>query len=232
MYRNIVILTGAGISQESGIATFRDSGGIWNNYRVEDVATPQAFKSNPSLVHTFYNERRKELLSGKIKPNPAHIALAEFENKFKGGFLIVTQNVDDLHERAGSTNIIHMHGSLLEARDIETGEVFSWHDDLSVDTPHPKNNSIKGRLRPNIVWFGEIPMHMDKISTSLHKCDLFVAIGTSGVVYPAAGFVQLVPEDCYTVEINVKETTISSLFDENLYGPASQMVPQFFNNLK
>ncbi len=229
MYKNIVVLTGAGISQESGIATFRDKDGFWNNYRIEEVATPQAFKKNPNLVHSFYNERRRELLSQKIKPNAAHIALADFEKKHK--ILIITQNVDDLHERAGSINVIHMHGSLLEVRDIETGEVFPWHEDLNVDTSHPKDASRKGKLRPNIVWFGEVPLHMDKICNVLHESDLFVAIGTSGVVYPAAGFIGLVPEDCWTVEINIKETSISPLFDENLFGPATQLVPSFFQKI-
>ena len=230
-YRSIVVLTGAGISQESGLKTFRGHDGLWEGHRVEDVATPEAFNANPELVLDFYNKRRRQLLSGEVHPNKAHLALAEFEEKSKTSFLLVTQNVDNLHERAGSENILHMHGELLEARSIRTGEVFRWEQDLFLDTPHPKDPKHKGDLRPNIVWFGEMPLYMNKIEQALMSCDLFIAIGTSGLVYPAAGFVQMTPPTCRTVEINIEETEVGSLFKERIIGPASEVVPEFLSSI-
>ncbi len=182
MYKRIVVLTGSGISAESGVATFRGAGGLWEGYRVEDVATPQAFASNPELVQTFYNMRRRQLLAG-IEPNAAHIALAEFEKQFSRqgeDFLLITQNVDDLHERGGSKRLHHLHGELLKARSTTTGEVIACKHDLTGTD-----------YRPHIVWFGEEPLGLAMIYLTLSRCDLFLSIGTSGHVYPAAGFVEL-----------------------------------------
>jgi NAD-dependent deacetylase len=229
---NVVVLTGAGISQESGLATFRGAGGLWEGYRVEEVASPEGFAAKPELVHRFYNARRRQLLQPEIRPNAAHLALAHFEREWKGGkFLLVTQNVDDLHQRAGSQSLIAMHGELLKIRCLDTGEVFPWRGDLTTDTPHPKDPVRRGRLRPHIVWFGEMPMGMDRIELALAECDLFVAIGTSGRVYPAAGFVQIAPPGCRRVEINVEPTTVGSAFDEVIQGKATEEVPKFFARL-
>lgn len=229
--RRVVVLTGAGISQESGLKTFRDSGGLWEGHRVEDVATPEAFERDPALVYDFYNQRRRQLQSGEVTPNAAHRALAEFEKRFEGEFLLVTQNVDDLHERAGSKNILHMHGELLKARCLDTEEVFSWKDDLDHTSLHPFDRKRMGRLRPHIVWFGEMPIYMDQIEEALAKCDLFVAIGTSGLVYPAAGFVSWTPRACRRVEINLHPSAVGSRFEESVSGPASLAVPSFFEAL-
>lgn len=229
-YKSIVVLTGAGVSAESGIKTFRDSNGLWENHRVEDVCTPEAFVRNPELVQRFYNARRQQLVT-EAKPNPAHLALAEFEQSFKGKFTLVTQNVDDLHERAGSRNLFHMHGELLKARCSSTGKVIPWRDDITVDAPCPCCNRI-GALRPHIVWFGEMPLYMNEIEEALAECDLFVSIGTSGQVYPAAGFVQIARSyGAHTVELNLEPSAGRSLFAEHHYGPASQMVTEFFAQL-
>lgn len=226
-YQSIVVLTGAGVSAESGIKTFRDNNGLWENHRVEDVCTPEAFLRNPALVQEFYNARRRQLVS-EAQPNPAHIALADFERNFVGDFTLVTQNVDDLHERAGSRNLIHMHGELLKARCAKTGRVLPWTDDIGATTRCPCCNQ-PGLLRPHIVWFGEIPLDMEKIETALAQCDLFVAIGTSGQVYPAAGFVQLATAyGAHTVELNLEPSQGRNLFNEHHYGPASQTVRRFF----
>ncbi len=229
---NIVVLTGAGISQESGIPTFRGAGGLWEGRRIEDVASPEGFIANPQLVHEFYNARRKQLQDPTIQPNAAHRALAEFERRWTAGtFCLITQNVDDLHLRAGSQNLLPMHGELLKARCFESGDVLPWRDDLTVQTPHPKLANKPGRLRPHIVWFGEMPLQMDRIETALNDCDLFVAIGTSGRVYPAAGFVMMTPPHCRKVEINFESTPIDSSFDEVIQGAASVEVPKFFEGL-
>ena len=224
--KNVVILTGAGISSESGLKTFRDDDGLWEGHRVEEVATPEAFAANPSLVHTFYNLRRQQLLS--VEPNSAHLALADFESQHQGEFLLITQNVDDLHERAGSKNVIHMHGELRKVRCMDSGKVYDWTQDLTIDTPHPEGNGRKGRLRPHICWFGEIPFHMTDIEQALARADLFVAIGTSGLVYPAAGFVNWVPGGCKRVLLNKDEAQNNPLFEEVILGPATQTVPKFF----
>ncbi len=216
-WTRVVVLTGAGISQESGLQTFRGADGLWEGHRVEEVATPEAFESNPHLVQKFYNLRRNHLKT--VEPNKAHFALAEFEKKFKGKFTLITQNVDDLHERAGSKNVLHMHGELKKVRDIKTGEIQHWEDDLTVESG----------LRPHIVWFGEIPFHMDQIQEALEECDLFVAIGTSGLVYPAAGLVNWTPQNCHRVEINLENTPVSPAFHKKLHGKASEKVPEFFS---
>ncbi|MCB9091577.1 MAG: NAD-dependent deacylase [Halobacteriovoraceae bacterium] len=227
----VVVLTGAGISQESGIRTFRGEDGLWEGYAVEDVATPQAFKINPDLVLEFYNQRRAALLDKNIVPNAAHIALCEFESKFSGEFVLITQNIDNLHERAGSKNILHMHGELLKVRSEETGEVFEWKEDLHRKS-HPQNREdLVGTMRPHIVWFGEAPFEMITIEHALRDCDLFVAIGTSGVVYPAAGLVHSTPKHCRRVEINLEQTPVSPHFHEKRQGRASSEVPQFFQEI-
>lgn len=231
--RSVVVLTGAGISAESGIRTFRASDGLWEDHRIEDVASPEGFARNPQLVYNFYNQRRRQLLSPRIGPNPAHSALARFEHEILeagGEFLLVTQNVDNLHERAGSQALHHMHGELLKSRCVRSGLVFDWQTDLNTDSRCRCCNTA-GSLRPHIVWFGEIPLHMTAIEKALARCDLFVAIGTSGNVYPAAGFHSLARQaGAHTVEINLEDT--GSGFDELVAGPASAVVPAFFESLR
>lgn len=226
---SIVVLTGAGISAESGIETFRAADGLWANHPVEDVATPEGFARNPQLVYQFYNQRRQQLLSAEIKPNAAHSALARFEHEFKGEFLLVTQNVDNLHERAGSSNLLHMHGELLKMRCLNSQLVFDTREDIEFDTDCKCCRS-PGNLRPHIVWFGEMPFHMNQINMALEACDLFVAIGTSGNVYPASGFYQTAKiRKAHTVELNLEAT--GSSFDESMNGPATELVPAFFENI-
>lgn len=229
-YDNIVILTGAGVSAESGIATFRAEDGLWANHRVEDVATPEGFMRDPELVQNFYNTRRKQLKS--VKPNAAHFALAELEEKWPGGFLLITQNVDNLHERAGSKNLIHMHGELHKVRCLNTDTVYEWHEDITLDTRCDCCNEF-GTLRPHIVWFGEMPLEMEMIYKSLSNTSLFVAIGTSGNVYPAAGFVHDAKmSGCeHTIEINLMPSKMETMFDEKIYGLASEKVPEFVNRI-
>jgi NAD-dependent deacetylase len=229
-YHSIVVLTGAGISAESGIKTFRDNNGLWENHRIEDVCTPEGFMRNPALVQKFYNARRRQLVQ-EAHPNPAHVALADFEKVFPGNFTLVTQNVDNLHERAGSRNPLHMHGELLKARCAASGTIFPWSEDIETTSVCPCCNQA-GALRPHIVWFGEIPLQMEEIEAALARCDLFVAIGTSGQVYPAAGFVQMATAyGAHTVELNLEPSQGRNLFNEHHYGPASQTVGQFFANL-
>lgn len=226
-FSSIVVLTGAGISAESGLKTFRDSGGLWEGHRVEDVATPEAFAKNPALVYEFYNIRRQQLLSS-AKPNDAHIALAEFSRTFQGTFTLITQNVDHLHERGGSENVIHMHGELLKARCTKSHRIFNIETPIDLHTPCQCCN-LAGNLRPHIVWFGEMPLYMDDIETRLAKCDLFVAIGTSGQVYPAAGFVQIASmSGATTVELNMEPSAIHSNFNHAYYGRATDIVRNFF----
>ncbi len=229
VFKKIVILTGAGISAESGIPTFRDPGGLWEKYRLEDVATPEGFRRQPEMVHAFYNQRRRDLL--KVKPNPAHYALARLEREYPGQVLVVTQNVDDLHERAGTKNILHMHGELLKVRCEECGHVFREEGDVSVKTPCPKCGR-PGGLRPHVVWFGELPFHLPEIEMALKQADLFVAIGTSGTVYPAAGFVVIARRSgAYCVELNLEPSAVAEYFHEHRYGPASKIVPLFVKEL-
>ncbi len=226
---NIVVLTGAGISAESGIKTFRDENGLWEGHRVEEVATPEAFASNSKLVYDFYNLRRAQLLDPKLKPNDGHLALARLEAAFPGSFTLVTQNVDNLHERAGCKNVLHMHGELQKIRCLQSGECYQWTEELNEKTPHPKG--LNSPLRPDIVWFGEIPKHLDQIEQDLLKADLFICAGTSGVVYPAAGFVQLTPRGCKKIEFNLEETPISRLFDETVLGETGKTLPDFVDSL-
>ncbi len=221
----VVVLTGAGISQESGLKTFRDSDGLWEGHRVEDVATPQAFLRHPEIVHKFYNERRRQLT--QVEPNLAHQALADFEKQHSGGFMLITQNVDDLHERAGSKNVIHMHGELKKARCLDTEKVYTWTQDLELHTPHPDYPTKQGRLRPHICWFGEIPYQMDEIQEAVEKADIFVTIGSSGAVYPAAGLVHIVPSHCKTFLLNLDSAENSRGFQHIHLGPATETVPAF-----
>ena len=227
----VLVLTGAGISAESGIPTFRGSDGLWEGYRPEEVATPAAFRRDPTLVQRFYNQRRRRLLEADIQPNAAHRALADFERQHDDSFLLVTQNIDDLHQRAGSKRILPMHGELLKARCIDTGELFDWTGDLSSETPHPKDATKLGRLRPHVVWFGELPIGLEIIDVAARKADLFIAIGTSAVVYPAAGIVQATRPDCRRVEINLDDTPQSSAFETTIRGKASVEVPKFLQSL-
>lgn len=227
---SIVVLTGAGISAESGIRTFRAADGLWEDHRVEDVATPEAFARDPALVQRFYNARRAQLLSG-IQPNAGHQALADFERQHAGRFTLITQNIDNLHEQAGSQNLLHMHGELLKVRCSATGRLYPCHEDLHSDRPCPCCQR-PGLLRPHVVWFGEMPLHMDEIHKALSQCDLFVSIGTSGNVYPAAGFFQLAKQaGAHTVELNLEPSSHGSRFDEVHYGPATEVVPQYFASL-
>ena len=228
-FKSIVVLTGAGISAESGIETFRASDGLWANHLVEDVATPEGFERNPQLVYEFYNTRRQQLLSDSVGPNAAHTALAKFEHHFKGSFLLVTQNVDNLHERAGSKSLLHMHGELLKMRCLNSRLVFDIQENFTFDSHCPCCRSA-GNLRPHIVWFGEMPFHMNQINQALEACDLFIAIGTSGNVYPASGFYQTAKiRKAHTVELNLEPT--GSTFDAAHYGPASEVVPRFLDSL-
>ncbi len=228
----IAVLTGAGISKESGLDTFRDTGGIWTRYKVEDVATPEGYRRNPAKLYAFYNELRGQLDSGKAEPNPAHLALARLEREWPGETVIVTQNIDDLHERAGSRQVIHMHGELRKARCQACDKVFVGQDDFGPDNICPACQA-KGRIRPHIVWFGEVPLEMPAIFDLLDRCSLFLSIGTSGNVYPAAGFVSHLRSRgvAKTVELNLEPSLGATLFHETLYGPASQVVPDFVEKL-
>jgi NAD-dependent deacetylase len=219
----IMILTGAGISAESGLATFRDKDGLWEGHRVEDVACPDAFRRNPLLVHRFYNLRRAALAT--VEPNAAHFALARLQREYPGEVVLITQNVDDLHERAGSTGVIHMHGELRRVRCEHCWRGREWEGDLDAGTPCPFC-ARAGGMRPDIVWFGEIPKSMERIGKALDRAGIFVAIGTSGHVYPAAGFVGMAAAaGAETLEINNAGTLVSGRFERCLTGPATVQVP-------
>ena len=218
----LFVLTGAGISAESGLATFRAADGLWENHRIDEVATPEAFRRNPDLVQRFYNERRAALRS--VEPNAAHLALAKLQLARPDEVTLVTQNVDDLHDRAGS-RVIHMHGELLKARCTRCGEVLPWDGPLGRDNRCPLCLNT-GTLRPHIVWFGEVPLDMEEIEEAALRCDVFTAIGTSGGVYPAAGLSSLAKmHGARCLEFNLANTTASPRFDEHRTGPASQTVP-------
>jgi NAD-dependent protein deacetylase/lipoamidase len=228
MSKHVFILTGAGVSAESGLGTFRDKhgDGIWARFDPMRLATPEAFARDPETVLAFYDARRQNLRNAR--PNAAHYALARLESglEARGGRLtLVTQNIDDLHERAGSRQVIHMHGELLKARCQECGSVGQWPDDLTL--AHAcRDCGSAGSLRPHVVWFGEMPLHLDEIDRALRRADLFVAIGTSGAVYPAAGFVaEARAYGVPTWEINLEAADNAYCFDEARYGPASETVP-------
>ena len=250
---NIVILTGAGVSAESGLQTFRAADGLWEGHRVEDVATPEAFVRDPGLVHQFYDARRARL--AEVEPNTAHVALARLDAEWRGKLLIVTQNVDDLHERAGAKRLLHMHGELLRGWCLACDSRFPWTGPMAPQTVRPEpveGPSLVGQeeaqsfdklwtngnfcsgcqtpdlVRPDIVWFGEMPYEMDRIEAALIGCDLFVSIGTSGAVYPAAGFVQTAKyRGARTLEINLEPSQGSIFFDERRFGLAGVEVPRW-----
>ena len=225
--RNIVILTGAGISAESGVATFRGPDGLWEGHRVEDVCTPEALAADPVLVHQFYDMRRAKL--GTVQPNAAHHALARLDAEWPGDLLIVTQNVDDLHERAGAKRMLHMHGELLSALCAGCGARRHW---AGAMPPRTACGTCSGYLRPDIVFFGEIPYRMDAIEAALSQADLFVSIGTSGAVYPAAGFVRLASHyGARTLELNLDPSEGSSWFDESRLGRAGELVPAWVDEM-
>lgn len=227
----IVILTGAGISAESGIRTFRAADGLWEEHRVEDVATPEAFERDPGLVQHFYNMRRQQLLSDGVAPNAAHYAIARLERELRGEVLVVTQNIDDLHERSGSENVLHMHGELLKARCLACGAHLTVLTDLSAASGCESCGAV-GRLRPDVVWFGEVPYGLDRISEELDECEVFAAVGTSGNVYPAAGFVQYAHmAGAHTVELNLEASSRHSRFEDVREGPATVVVPQWADEL-
>jgi len=229
---SIVALTGAGISKESGLDTFRDKDGLWSKVRLEDVATPEAFERDPRRVHDFYNARRRGLRNSNVQPNAAHRALAELEQHWPGEVLLVTQNIDDLHERAGSRNLVHMHGELLKVRCAHCGALDATLGDLSVELACTSCRE-PGGLRPHVVWFGEMPLEMGRIYEALSDCGFFISIGTSGNVYPAAGFVQEVRyrPGASTVELNLEPSEGASLFQERHYGPATEIVPEYVRHL-
>ncbi|BDZ53993.1 NAD-dependent deacylase [Agromyces marinus] len=224
----IIVLTGAGISAESGVPTFRGAGGLWEGHRVEDVATPEAFAADPETVQRFYDARRRAVAS--VAPNPAHHALAALERAIGDDLLVVTQNIDDLHERAGSSRVLHMHGELGRARCAACGERPPVQDDLLPGPPCPACG--ERMLRPDVVWFGELPYGLDEIDAALAACDVFVAIGTSGAVYPAAGFVLTASAlGASTLELNLAESEITPFFAESRLGPASVLVPEWVREL-
>jgi NAD-dependent deacetylase len=229
MLQNIVILTGAGVSAESGLRTFRADDGLWEEHRIEDVCTPDAYARDPALVHQFYDARRAR--AAEVEPNPAHAALARLEAEWEGDFLLVTQNVDSLHERAGSKRLIHMHGQLDSGWCLACGERFPWEGPMGHGAACA-NCAEVGEVRPDIVWFGEMPYEMDRIEAALRDADLFVSIGTSGAVYPAAGFVQTARYvGARTVEINLEPSLGSVFFNEARIGPAGVEVPKWVGEL-
>ena len=226
--RNIVILTGAGISAESGLRTFRAEDGLWEDHRIEDVATPEAFRRDPDLVQRFYDERRANILSAQ--PNAAHQALARLDSEWSGELLIVTQNIDDLHERAGAQRVLHMHGEGLSAWCTACDARHRWTGTLRDNPPCPACGEAS--MRPDIVWFGEMPYEMNRIFSAISRADLFVSIGTSGAVYPAAGFVQQAKRArARTLELNLERSQGSHWFDETRLGPASELVPAWVGEL-
>jgi NAD-dependent deacetylase len=226
--QRVVILTGAGLSAESGIATFRDSGGIWSKVRLEDVATPEGFARDPAKVHAFYNTRRRDQVG--VQPNAAHIALARLEAGIRD-LLIVTQNIDSLHEAAGSTRLLHMHGELAKSLCQHCQHRAAVSSDLSTASRCGRCSKTGG-MRPDVVWFGEVPYQMERIEQALAKAELFISIGTSGNVYPAAGFVAGARRSgAYTVELNLEASEGADLFREAIHGPATQVVPAFVDRL-
>jgi NAD-dependent deacetylase len=228
-FERIVILTGAGLSAESGLSTFRDKDGIWAKHRIEDVATPEAFARDPARVLEFYNTRRRGARG--VRPNAAHAALARLEADFPGEVTTVTQNIDPLHEMAGTRNLIHMHGEIMKALCAHCGAREPWQDDLAVDLVC-QGCRRSGGMRPDVVWFGEMPYRMDEIYAALTVCDLFLSIGTSGNVYPAAGFVaEARAAGAHTVELNLEPSAGISMFAEAIHGKATEVVPAYVDRL-
>ncbi|MEX0298203.1 MAG: NAD-dependent deacylase [Kordiimonas sp.] len=229
-YRNIVILTGAGISAESGVATFRDNDGLWENHRIEDVATPEAYANNPDLVQSFYNKRRAQLKT--VEPNNAHRAIARLQAELDGDVTVVTQNVDNLHERGGTLAVVHMHGELTKVRCRACATVHEWDEDCTQETVCPSCGRVS-TLRTHIVWFGEMPFYMEEIAEKLEACDLFISVGTSGNVYPAAGFVASVANygRAHTIEVNLEPSEGASMFAEHRHGKAGILLPELVDEL-
>lgn len=233
LQKNIFILTGAGISKESGINTFREKDGLWDNYRIEDVCTVNAFKKNPDLVNKFYNERKKKLENPKIKPNAAHFSLAELEKNCQKDFILVTQNIDNLHEKAGTKKILHMHGSLENGYCMYCKQKVNLNFNLTTEY-QCKNCLNSGMVRVDVVWFGEQPKHLKKIYDCLEKTDVFISIGTSNNVYPAAGFIDFLAQlnkKISMYEFNIEKTNKTSKFDKNFVGPATKTIPSFVREI-
>lgn len=228
-YKKIVFLTGAGISAESGLATFRSENGLWNNHRVEDVATIEAYYKNPDYVHDFYNEMKPELWNAK--PNKAHLAITKLQKEYPADVHIITQNVDTLHEKAKSKNIYHIHGQINQAVCMNCGQVLETWGDVTSETVC-KNCQVMGMMKPNIVFFGENLLYMDKVEELLRTCDLFVSVGTSGVVFPAASFVQTAKYyGADTIEFNLEATSNNFYFDKHIMGKAGETLPKFVDEL-
>lgn len=232
MTRTVFVLTGAGISAESGLGTFRDRDGVWARFDPMRLATPEGFAADPVLVHEFYNQRRRDARAAA--PNPAHAALARLEAGLaaRGGRLFLcTQNIDDLHERAGLRHVVHMHGELLRARCTACGTETVWYEDLGVETPCP-HCGRRETMRPDVVWFGEMPKHLDVIDEALAEADLFVAVGTSGAVYPAAGYVaQARAFGIPTLALTLDAADNAGLFEATRLGRASETVPAFVDDV-
>ena len=228
-YHNIFILTGAGISAESGLATFRASNGLWNNHKVEDVATVEGFARNPAYVHDFYNELKLELV--KAQPNSAHLAITRLQNEYPANISVVTQNVDTLHEKAGNQNIYHIHGQINQAVCQHCGHILETFGDVDTQT-QCANCNVVGMMKPNIVFFGENLLYMDKVDKLLSNCDLFLSVGTSGVVFPAASFVQIAKYNgAKTFEFKLEATSNNFYFDKHIMGPAGTTLPAFVDEL-
>ena len=228
---SIVVLTGAGISRESGLETFRDPDGIWARVRIEDVATPEAYARDPARVQAFYNARRRGLLDPKVRPNAAHVALARLEAEWPGRVVVVTQNIDDLHERAGTRTLRHIHGEMLKSRCVGCDAVAECRVDLDAQS-RCASCGARGGMRPHVVWFGEMPLGLEEIYADLQNCGLFISIGTSGNVYPAAGFVaEGRTHGAHTVELNLEPSAGRSLFAEAVHGPAATIVPEYVERL-
>lgn len=231
---HIVVLTGAGISVESGITAFRASDGLWEQHRIEDVATPEGYAKKPKLIQNFYNDRRVHLKKTIVKPNAAHIALVELENTLiqaRHRFTLITQNVDNLHQRAGSNHVIPMHGELFKVRCVQSGRIYDWHTNVE-ECDRCQCCTPAQHLRPHIVWFGEVPLQMDEIYKAIEQATHFLSIGTSSNVYPAAGFVQAANEvGAHTVELNLEPSKAETLFKEKIYGAATQIVPAYIEKL-
>lgn len=229
-FERIVILTGAGLSAESGLSTFRDKDGIWAQYDYRDVATPEGFVRNPARVLEFYNKRRLE--SAGVQPNAAHIALARLEREFPGEVLTVTQNIDPLHEMAGSRKLIHMHGEIARKLCGFCGSRSDWGEEALAINMVCADCNRRGGLRPDVVWFGEMPYRMEEIYLALEECNLFISIGTSGTVYPAAGFgAEARRAGAHTVELNLEPSEGISVFHDAIHGRATEIVPHFVDRL-
>lgn len=228
MIDRIVILTGAGISAESGLSTFRDKDGLWAKYDLSAVATPQGFRKNPCQVLEFYNMRRAVV--SRARPNDAHFALARLQRHYKGEVALITQNTDNLHEKAGSTRVTHIHGMITSALCSDCGNVWPAPTVMKESDPCPKCH--RSSTRPNVVWFGEIPYHLDKVEELLTAADLFVSIGTSGQVYPAAGFAEEAARyGAATLELNLEASSNSQVFDTRVFGLATETVPAWVDEL-